>query len=70
MLIGIKIKLLREKHHLTQEDLSKKLHISRQSISKWEQGISVPQITMIKELVEIFNCTYDELLDDKVEVRL
>lgn len=58
------LKKLREKKNLSQEALSKKLKISRQSISKWEQGISYPSILYLIPITKILECTLDELLKD------
>lgn len=58
------MKFLREKKNLSQEELAKKLQISRQSISKWEQGISYPSILYLIPLTKILDCTLEELLKD------
>ena len=65
-----KLKELRIKKGLTQESLAEKLNISRQSISKWEQGINEPNIQTLKELCLIFQVSIDELVDDDKEVVL
>lgn len=58
------LKSLREKKNLSQEDPAKKLRISRQSISKWEQGISYPSILYLVPLTKMLDCTLEELLKD------
>ena len=58
------LRKLREKKNLSQEALSKKLKISRQSISKWEQDISYPSILYLIPITKILECTLDELLKD------
>ena len=63
---GTNLKTLREKKNLSQEDLARKLQISRQSISKWEQGISCPSILYLVPLTKILDCTLDELLKDLI----
>lgn len=72
--IGNKIKLLRKKHHLTQEQLSEHLGISFQSISKWENNIALPDITFVPTIAAFFGVSIDELfnydlkeINDKVE---
>lgn len=60
--IGIKIKELRSKNNLTQEELAEQLNISSQAVSKWENGNSSPDISQIIPLVKIFGITSDELL--------
>ena len=61
---GTNLRILREKRNLSQEDLARKLQISRQSISKWEQGISYPSILYLVPLTKILDCTLEELLKD------
>lgn len=57
-----KILDLRKAHNLTQEQLSEKLNVSRQSISKWESGQSVPELDKLTALSEVFHVTTDYLL--------
>ena len=59
---GTNLKVLREKKNYSQEELARKLQISRQSISKWEQGISYPSILYLVPLIKILDCTLEELL--------
>ena len=61
---GTNLRALREKRNLSQEDLARKLQISRQSISKWEQGISYPSILYLVPLTKILDCTLEDLLKD------
>lgn len=56
------IKKERLKREWTQEDLSKKLHISRQSISKWESGTALPTTEQIIKLSNIFDLSLDILI--------
>lgn len=63
-----KLKSLRETKHLTQEDVAEQLSISRQSVSKWEQGINEPDIETLKRLCIILNCSIEELVDDDKEI--
>ena len=67
MTFGKKLSSLRKQANLTQSDLADKLNISRQAITKWENGISLPDLDNIKKLSSIFNISIDELLDYKVE---
>lgn len=53
---------LRKSRNLTQEDIAKKLNISAQAVSKWENDISYPDISLLPEIASIFNITVDELL--------
>lgn len=66
MTLGEKITHLRIVNNISQEKLASLLEVSRQSISKWESGESLPQIEKILELSKLFKITTDELLDDKI----
>lgn len=57
-----KIKLLRKKNDLTQEELAEKLFCVRSAISNWEQGISEPDRNTIIKLSEIFKVSVDYLI--------
>lgn len=59
-----KIYICRKKAGLSQEALAEKLGVSRQSVSKWETGESVPEITKLPMLADIFNVTTDWLLSE------
>lgn len=62
MTIGEKIKGLRQENHMTQEALAKRLHISSQAVSKWEQNLTAPDISLLGDIAECFQVTTDELL--------
>ncbi len=53
---------LRRIHGLTQEKLAARLSVSRQTLSKWETGESLPDIEKSKELAGIFGVTLDDLV--------
>lgn len=60
--IGEKIKELRKKNDLTQEKLADYLGVTYQSVSKWECGVTCPDLSLIAPLTKLFHCTADELL--------
>ena len=62
MIVGEKIKQLRQEKNITQEQLADYLNISYQSVSKWEHGSSSPDISLIVPIAQFFNVTTDELL--------
>ena len=62
---GSILKELRTKVGLNQDDIAKELAISRQSISKWELGISLPDITYLVPLTKILKCELEDLLNLK-----
>lgn len=68
--IGNKIKQLRYKTGLTQEQLAARLGISAQSVSKWETAVTMPDITLLPSLAGELGVTIDELFDLTVDQRL
>ena len=62
---GSRLAKLRKEHVLTQEDLAKKLNISAQAISKWENDLTAPDIDTLIKLSDIFNISLDELLKNE-----
>ncbi len=70
MELGKKIRQLRYKAGLTQEQLADKLGIGPQSISKWENAASMPDITTLPLLAETFGVSIDDLFDLSGEQRL
>lgn len=61
-----KLPKLRKQNNITQEQLADKMGVSRQAVSKWEQGISIPDMDKMIQLCNILNCTLEDLLDDGV----
>ena len=60
------LKTLRKQKGLTQETLAIKLHITRQTISKWEKGLSVPDTEQLVRLAEVLEVPIAQLLGQKV----
>ncbi len=67
MILAEKITLLRKQNNWSQEDLAEELGISRQSVSKWESGTSIPDLDKIVKLSALFGVSTDYLLKDEVE---
>ena len=63
MSIGNNLYNARKKCGMTQEEVAKKLNISRQTLSKWESGGSIPDIGVFKELARIYSTTMDRLAE-------
>lgn len=57
------IKELRKEKQLTQKELGEKLNITDKAISKWERGLSFPDIAVLKDLAEFFEIDISELLN-------
>ncbi len=68
MTLGEKISQLRVAFGMTQEELSERMSVSRQSVSKWEMDQALPQIDKVLQLCELFNISCDELLKDKLTI--
>ena len=62
------IKILRKKKGYSQETLAEQLHVVRQTISKWEKGISVPDAVMLDRMAELFEVPVSVLLGGGPEV--
>lgn len=58
---------LRKKIGLTQAELADALDVSRQAISKWEMGTTIPDIANVIALSKIFNVTIDYLVNDEIK---
>ena len=56
------IKELREQRGMTQKELAEKMQVSFQTISKWENGVNMPDITNIPKLADLFEVSADVLL--------
>ncbi len=61
------IKAIRKSKGLSQEELALKLNVVRQTISKWEQGLSVPDADMLISISEVFEIPVSTLLGENIE---
>lgn len=66
--LGKRIAYYRKLRGITQEELGEKCGVSSQAVSKWENDISAPDITLLGTISEIFGISADELLGLKREV--
>lgn len=60
------IKAIRKSKGLSQEELAIKLNVVRQTISKWEQGLSVPDSDMLISISEVFETSVSTLLGETI----
>lgn len=67
MTLAEKIQKLRKENGLSQDQLALELGVSRQSVSKWELGDSMPDIAKILQLADYFQVSTDYLLREEVE---
>lgn len=61
------LKILRKNKGLSQEELSIKLHVVRQTVSKWESGLSVPDAEILMTISEILETPVSEILGESIE---
>ncbi len=66
MILADKIISLRKKSGMTQEDLASQIGVSRQSVSKWESSMAMPDLDKVVKLSQIFSVSTDFLLDDSL----
>ncbi len=68
MEFGEKLKEMRNERGMTQRELAEALHVSFQTVSKWESGINEPDFATLKELAKILSTTTSELLGEESSV--
>lgn len=66
--VGTRLKELRKEKGMTQKELSEKIHLSRQTISKWENNNSLPDIQTLILLAEIFETTVLDILNEDEQI--
>ncbi|MGI6608525.1 MAG: helix-turn-helix domain-containing protein [Erysipelotrichaceae bacterium] len=62
------LKSLRKKKGMTQEELATRLNVVRQTVSKWEKGLSVPDSDLLIRLAEVLEVPVSLLLGSKIEI--
>lgn len=65
MRLSERIKKYRKDNNMTQTDLANKLYVSKQAISKWENDLGLPDVSLYPVLSEILNVSIDELMGKK-----
>ncbi len=61
------LKKIRKDNNLSQEQLAEKLSVSRQSVSKWESGISYPEMDKVIQICNLFNLNINELINEDIK---
>ncbi len=69
MNFGEKIKDLRIKNNLTQQDFADKFFVTRQAVSRWEQGKSIPGIDVLELIAKEFNVSIDYLVSEEDSIK-
>ena len=60
--IGLRLQRIRKQNGVSQEELAKKLHVQRQTISSYERGVSTPDIYILIAMADYFEVSVDELV--------
>lgn len=61
------LQFLRKSHNYTQEDLAQKLDISRQAVSKWETGTTLPDLEILLKISKLYNITINDILEPDIQ---
>lgn len=67
MSLGEKLLDLRRKASLSQEEVATRLGVSRQTVSKWETGQTVPELSKVKLLSELYHVSYDYFISSNID---
>ena len=60
------LQLLRKSNNYTQDDLAEKLGISRQAVSKWETGMTIPDLEVLLKISKLYDITINDILEPKI----
>ena len=66
-MFGENLKMIRKSKGYTQEELAIKIHVVRQTISKWEKGLSVPDADTLSKLADVLEINVSELLGNEIK---
>lgn len=66
-MFGENLKKIRKTKGYTQEELAIKIHVVRQTISKWEKGLSVPDADILSKLADVLEINVSELLGSEIK---
>lgn len=69
MTFGQRLRQIRENKGITQKELAEKLNVTFQTISKWENSVTEPDISTIKEIARLLNCSIEQLFNDSEEIK-
>ena len=71
-MLGERLKLLRQAHNLNQVQLAEELHVSKQSVSNWENNSIMPSIEILLKISKFFRVSTDYLLelDDRTYIEV
>lgn len=66
-MLGENIRIARQKQGMTQEELAVRLHVVRQTVSKWEKNLSVPDVQCLQTLAQVLQVPVSALLGAEAE---
>ena len=70
MSLGSKIQQIRKEHGLSQEQFAEQFHVTRQTVSNWENNRNYPDMTSLRQISETFGVSFDTLLkEDEIYLR-
>ncbi len=61
------LQFLRKSNNFTQDDLAKELGISRQAVSKWETGTTIPDLEVLLKISKLYDITINNILEPKIQ---
>ena len=61
------LQFLRKSNNYTQDDLAKKLDVSRQAISKWETGMTITDLEVLLKISKLYGITINDILEPKIQ---
>ena len=67
--VGEFIKNLRKNNNLTQAQLAKKYGVTYQAVSKWENGLNIPDISLLKQISKDFNVSIENILEGNYDIK-
>lgn len=67
VLVSKYLQILRKSHNYTQEELAKRLAVSRQAVSKWETGTTIPDLGVLLKLSKLYGLTINEILEPDIQ---
>lgn len=63
------LQILRKKHNYTQDELAKRLDISRQAVSKWETGTAIPDLEVLLKISKLYGITINDILEPNIPIK-
>ena len=66
--IGSFLRELRKEQRITQEDLAEKLNVSSRTISRWETGSNMPDISLLIEIADFFDVSIPEIINGERKI--